>query len=145
MSSVCIDYTDDQIIYLGGDPNYWGSGAGAFKSTNGGATFSQLTGGLPTTRIVSEIIMHPTDPNTLVGSTNGGIYKTTDAGVTWTAKRSYRLQFCSMKSNTAANSLILYATTQTATPEFYRSTDFGDTWTLITAGLSNLHSTFTNG
>jgi hypothetical protein len=138
LASVCIDYTNDQIIYLGGgDPNYWGSGAGAFKSTNGGATFSQLTGGLPTTRIVSEIIMHPTDPNTLVASTNGGIYKTTNAGVTWTAKTSTSLQFCSMKSNTAANSLILYATTQTATPEFYRSTDFGDTWTLITAGLSN--------
>jgi hypothetical protein len=138
LASVCIDYTNDQIIYLGGgDPNYWGSGAGAFKSTNGGATFSQLTGGLPTTRIVSEIIMHPTDPNTLVASTNGGIYKTTNAGVTWTAKTSTSLQFCSMKSNTTANSLILYATTQTATPEFYRSTDFGDTWTLITAGLNN--------
>ncbi len=138
LASVCIDYTNDQIIYLGGgDPNYWNKGAGAFKSTNGGATFSQLSGGLPTNRIVSEIIMHPTDPNTLVAATNGGIYKTTDAGATWVAKTVTSLQFCDMKSNTTANSLILYATTQTATPEFYRSTDFGDTWTLITTGLSN--------
>ncbi|MBK8472460.1 MAG: PKD domain-containing protein [Sphingobacteriales bacterium] len=41
-----------------------------------------------------------------------------------------------MQRNTAANSHILYATTRTAAPEFYRSTDFGETWTLITSGIS---------
>ncbi len=31
-ASICIDHTDDQILYLGGgDPNYYGSGAGIYK------------------------------------------------------------------------------------------------------------------
>lgn len=136
-ASICIDYTNDQILYLGGgDPNYYNNGAGIYKSTNGGATFTQLTGGLPTNRIVDEIIMHPTDNNTLVAATNGGIYKSTNGGTTWTAKTSTSLQFCDMKRVANATSKTLFATTQTTTPEFYRSTDFGDTWTLISSGLS---------
>lgn len=137
-ASICIDHTDDQILYLGGgDPNYYGSGAGIWKSTNGGATFTQLSGGgLPTSRLVDEIIMHPTDHNTLVAATNGGIYKSTNGGTTWTAKTATSLQFCDMKRVANATSKTLFATTKTSTPEFYRSTDFGDTWTLISSGLS---------
>lgn len=137
-ASICIDYTDDQILYLGGgDPNYYGSGAGIWKSTNGGATFTQLSGGgLPTSRLVDEIIMHPTDHNTLVAATSGGIYKSTNGGTTWTAKTATNLQFTDMKRVANATSLTLFATTLTTTGAFYRSTDFGDTWTLITTGLS---------
>ena len=136
-ASICIDYTNDQVLYLGGgDPSYYGSGSGVYKSTNGGATFTQLTGGIPTGRIVIEIIMHPTDHNTLVAVTSGGVYKTTNAGASWTAKTGTGLQFCDMKRVANATSLTLFACTRTATPELYRSTDFGDTWTLITSGLS---------
>ena len=36
LASVCIDYTNDQIIYLGtGDHNYYYTGNGVMKSTNG--------------------------------------------------------------------------------------------------------------
>ncbi|MBP7390089.1 MAG: hypothetical protein KA841_06775, partial [Chitinophagales bacterium] len=41
LASVCIDHTNDQILYLGtGDHNYYYSGNGVYKSTNGGTTFS---------------------------------------------------------------------------------------------------------
>ncbi|MCX6185647.1 MAG: hypothetical protein NTU43_01455 [Bacteroidetes bacterium] len=44
LASVCIDYTNDQIIYLGtGDHNYYYTGNGVMKSTNGGQTFTQTT------------------------------------------------------------------------------------------------------
>ena len=40
-ASVCIDYTNDNILYLStGDPNYYGDDFGIWKSTDGGATFS---------------------------------------------------------------------------------------------------------
>lgn len=136
-ASICIDYTNDQIMYLGGgDPNYYGSGSGIYKSTNGGTTFTQLTGGLPTGRIVLEILMHPTDNNTIVAATSGGIYKSTNGGTTWAATTGTSLQFCDMKAVANANSMTLFACTATNTPELYRSTDFGSTWTLISSGLT---------
>jgi photosystem II stability/assembly factor-like uncharacterized protein len=40
-ASVCIDYTNDSIIYLGtGDPNYYGTSYGVYKTTNGGITWT---------------------------------------------------------------------------------------------------------
>ncbi|MEY4933786.1 MAG: hypothetical protein RIS64_145 [Bacteroidota bacterium] len=136
-ASICIDHTNDQILYLGGgDPNYYGSGSGIYKSTNGGTTFTPLAGGFPTDKIVVEIIMDATDPNLLVAATSGGIYKSTDAGSTWTAKTSTSLQFCDMKQGVAANSQILFASTTANSADLYRSTDFGTTWTQITSGIS---------
>ena len=136
LASVCIDHTNDQILYLGtGDHNYYYSGSGVYKSTNGGATFTLLNGGLPTNKLVVEIIMHPTDPATLVAATNGGIYKTINAGVTWTLQSASNLQFADMKSAASANSLILFASTTETSSELYRSTDFGSTWAAITSGI----------
>ncbi len=137
-ASICIDYTDDQTLYFGGgDANYYNNGSGIFKSINGGASFTQLTG-LPT-KLVIDIIMHPTDHNTLVAVTDGGIYKTTDAGAHWTAKTATNISFCDLKQATDPNSQTLFACTSDFTnlnSKFYRSTDFGDTWVLIAAGLS---------
>ena len=56
-ASVCIDHTNDQTIYLGGgDHNYYSSGSGVWKSTNGGTTFTQTT---LTGKIIVEMIMDP--------------------------------------------------------------------------------------
>src|SRR5690349_10213809 len=39
-ASVCVDHTNDQVIYLGsGDPNYYSNGYGIWKSTDEGATW----------------------------------------------------------------------------------------------------------
>jgi PKD repeat protein len=139
LASVCIDHTNDQIIYLGtGDHNYYYSGSGVWKSTDGGTTFTQL--GLAG-KLVVDMIMDPTNANTIVAITNTGVYKTTNAGVTWTLKTASR-PFDDLKAKANASTRTLYAaTTDTA---FFRSTDFGDTWTQISTGLT-LPSGVTNG
>ncbi|MGZ4077446.1 MAG: WD40/YVTN/BNR-like repeat-containing protein, partial [Bacteroidia bacterium] len=82
-ASICIDYTDDNILYLGtGDPNYYGGSFGIWKSTDGGTTWNQSTAGLGNLLPV-EILMDPSDHNTLVTATENGIYKSTDAGANW--------------------------------------------------------------
>jgi len=67
-------------------------GQGIYKSTDAGANFVKLTGGLPTTglhRIVLAIA--PSQPSTLlalfINSSGGllGLYRTTDDGATWAA------------------------------------------------------------
>lgn len=68
-----------------------GPNSGLFKSTDGGSTWTQLAGGLPTTadglgRI--GIGISPTDPNriyiTATAGEKSGIYRSDDAGATWT-------------------------------------------------------------
>ena len=85
-SDLAVNRTDPQIVYVAR------RSSGIYKSTNGGTSFTLLSGGLPTTgftRIVMSIA--PSAPATLYAafvssSTSGleGLYKTIDSGATWT-------------------------------------------------------------
>lgn len=138
LASICIDHTNDQTLYLGtGDHNYYYSGSGVWKSTNGGTTFSPsgLSG-----RLVIDMIMDPLDNNKIVAITDAGIYKTVNAGGAWSLKTASR-PFDDLKRKSSA-SRVLYAATKDSA--FFRSNDFGDTWSQITTGIV-LPSGITNG
>ena len=140
-ASVCIDFTNDQILYLGaGDHNYyytWGGATGVWKSTNGGQTFTQTT---LNNKIIVDMVMDPADHNSIVAVTNGGIYKTINAGSTWTLKSTSRA-YDDIKQKTPSSRTLYAATTDSA---FFRSSDFGDTWSQITSGII-LPAGITNG
>ncbi|WP_165836346.1 PKD domain-containing protein [Taibaiella soli] len=128
-SAVCVDYTNDQIIYLClGDANYYSNNYGIYKSTDGGITWNASNSGIGANMAV-EILMDPANHNNIVAATKGGIWKTTNAGASWTLKASG--QFRDMKA-APASSTKLYAATAT---QFFVSNDFGDTWTQITSGI----------
>ena len=129
-ASVCIDPLNDQVIYLGGgDHNYYSSGSGVWKSTNGGNTFTPTT---LTGKIVVELILDPLNNNILVAATNTGIYKSMDAGSTWTLKTT-AITFDDMKKKENATSRVLFASTRDA--QLYISNDFGETWSQLTTGI----------
>ena len=133
-ASICVDRTNDQVIYLGsGDANYYSNGSGIYKSTDGGATMVQTT---LNNRLVVEILQDPNNASTFVAATNGGIYKSTNNGTTWVATTSTSLQFCNLKQNAGIGSSILYACTLDNASRFFRSIDFGTTWTEITTGFT---------
>ncbi|MFL5764038.1 MAG: PKD domain-containing protein [Bacteroidia bacterium] len=130
-ASVCVDYTDDNILYLGtGDPNYYGGSFGIWKSTDGGVTWNQSTSGLGNLLPV-EILMDPSDHNTLVTATENGIFKSTDAGASWVNVKTGG-DFKDMQFQ-PGSSTVLYAVNSS---EFWRSIDFGSTWTQITSGVA---------
>ncbi len=130
-ASVCVDHTNDQVIYLStGDPNYYYATYGIYKTTNGGATWSPVTTNIGF-RMALEMILDPTNNNTVVAATNNGIWKTTNGGSSWTQTHTGG-SFRDMKLVPGSNKT-LYAVTAT---QFYRSIDFGDTWTQITTGLT---------
>ena len=130
-SSVCIDYTNDNIMYLStGDQNYYSDYYGIYKTTDGGNTWAPANVNIGT-RMAVEIIMDPQNHNTLVAATSSGIWKTTNAGASWTQTLSGGT-FKSMKQRPGSNN-VLYAATGT---NFYRSTNMGSTWTNITAGIT---------
>jgi hypothetical protein len=78
-----------------------------------------------------EILMDPNDHNTLIAATSSGIWKTTNAGGSWSQVLAGS-NFRDMKAN-PINQKTLFAATGTL---FYRSTDFGSTWTNITSGVT---------
>jgi photosystem II stability/assembly factor-like uncharacterized protein len=127
-SSVCIDYTDDSILYLStGDANYYGDGYGIYKSTDGGVTWSASNTGIGN-RMALEILISPNNHNTLLAATTDGIWKSTDAGQTWT---NTHIGGAFKDMVYKPNSLnTLYAVTDDT---FWKSTDDGNTWTQTTS------------
>ncbi|MBO9700376.1 MAG: hypothetical protein J7604_09225 [Sporocytophaga sp.] len=137
VASVCIDYTNPRTMYIGtGDPNYYGTSLGIYKSIDGGQTWTSSTSGLGTNLAV-EILMSPSDNNVLIAATNSGIYKSTNAGASWTVKKSGG-EFKDMIFKPGTGSTTIYAVTNN---EFWISTNMGDSWTQVslptTTGIIN--------
>jgi len=63
-----------------------GPGSSLWKSTDGGDSWTRLTRGLPTLMGKTGITISPADPNRLwaaIEATDGGVYRSDDAGATW--------------------------------------------------------------
>ncbi|GHF17995.1 hypothetical protein GCM10017044_10620 [Kordiimonas sediminis] len=91
---VTMDPSNPNIIWVGTGENNGGRhisfGDGVYRSDNGGKTWKNM--GLKESEHISDIIVHPTDSNTVWVSAQGplwskggqrGLYKTTDGGKTW--------------------------------------------------------------
>ena len=144
------DPTNPQVIYAvlwaarqgpwEYDNAYAGAGSGLYKSVDGGATWKQLTNGLPTPaqglgRI--GIAVAPSNGQRLYAMVQapaklGGVYRSDDAGETWTRtngeERVYGRgdDFAEVQVNPTNADEIYVANTST-----YRSTDGGHTFTAI--------------
>lgn len=129
-ASICIDHTNDNILYLGtGDANYYGTDFGVWKSIDGGINWLQSTTGMGN-RLAIEILMDPTNNNVLVAATDLGIYRSINAGANWSlVKTGGDFKDMQLKYGTTNT---LFAVTSS---EFWRSTDFGITWNQITSGV----------
>ncbi|MBK9320514.1 MAG: hypothetical protein IPM91_18075 [Bacteroidetes bacterium] len=131
-SSVCIDFTNDSILYLStGDPNYYSTGSGIYRSNDAGNNWFPANNNIGN-RMAVELVMDPLNHEIIVAATNDGIWKTVDGGLSWNVRKSGG-QFTEMAAKPAPGSRTLYAVTYS---EFYKSEDFGDTWSLISNGIA---------
>ena len=133
VSGIAVDPNNSSIIYIatGDDDDLDTYSLGVMKSTNGGVTWN--TTGLSfmdsSTRS-NDIFINPNDSNMLWVATNNGVYKTSDAGVTWTNKLSGNVKDLKIKPNDYST---LYAVKN---KKFFKSTDFGETFAQVTtAGM----------
>ena len=130
-------------------------GDGVYKSTDAGKTWTHI--GLDYTRHISDVIIHPTNPDIVfvaaqgaqyADSTERGIYRSMDGGTTWA-----RVLYIDQKTGASSlsmdmkNPLILYAAmwqhrrypwTMESGGEksgLYKSVDGGTTWNKMENGL----------
>ena len=125
--------TNSNIMYLAtGDGDHGDAqSVGVLKSTDGGTSWNTtgLNWSISQVKTISRLLIHPTNGNILIASTNDGIYRTINGGTTWARTLdSYYARDMEFKPSDANT---IYA----AGDSFYRSVDNGVTWTLITEGL----------
>jgi len=78
ISSIVLHPNDSSVMYIGGPGGVW-------KSADGGNTWQTRNAGLATLNIRA-LAMEPKNLETLYAGTNvSGLYRSTDAGSTWTA------------------------------------------------------------
>lgn len=130
--------SDPSTIYAGPcDRNGCNSGAGVYKSTNGGDSWSAANAGIEDSR-VAELAIHPSQPNIVYAATNKGLLKTVDGGTTWT-RLSWPGSTSALEASGVAldpaNPNVVYAAGSFFTPEVARSDDGGQTWFHIVTGF----------
>jgi hypothetical protein len=134
VSSIVIHPVNPDIIYIGSGDRDAGDALpmGVFKSTDGGATWTQSNLGMGNA-VVGAMSMDPNDVNTLIAATSLGIYKTTNGGANWSLKQAGN--FKDLHYHPESWTGIVYAIRITTPSKFYKSNDYGETWTQITSGI----------
>ncbi|MEM7588106.1 MAG: YCF48-related protein, partial [Acidobacteriota bacterium] len=113
---------------------YAGTGAGAFRSIDSGATWSPARNGLPPDTTVRHLAIDPQTPNTLYASTGeAGLFKSLDGGSQW-------VSLAASLSVSSVNEVVIDPMTPTtlyavASRSLHKSLDGGDSWTPVNDGL----------
>jgi len=135
---LAMDSVDSQTLYLGlGDP-FDGTGLGIVKSTDGGATWGAPQS-LGASRTIQSVLVSPNNRNLVLVATNTGLYRSADAGQTYTQVASINAAWkCWDLAWAGGSNYVLTAETDLANAngntagKVYRSTDEGATWTAAT-------------
>ncbi|HXT70512.1 MAG TPA: hypothetical protein VN700_12185 [Vicinamibacterales bacterium] len=155
--------TNPDIVYVAAQGHLWGYNheRGVYKTTDGGKTWKKLAGGLPQDDKTGagDLIMDPANPNVLYasmwerirkpyvfesGGPNGGLYKSTNGGDTWTklggglpAGSVGKIGLTVYRRNGKILTAIVESPrgtdAKTPGPGIYRSEDAGATWTFMNA------------
>ena len=114
-------------------------GMGIFKSTDGGATWTQsLNWTYQQNRCVWEIVINPLRPSTVFAATSDGVYKSTDAGGNWT--QVLNVPMCMDLALLSSDTTVIMCGAgdmNSANKGLYRSTTGGNTWSLAGNGFPN--------
>jgi photosystem II stability/assembly factor-like uncharacterized protein len=129
VSAIALSPTDHNTIYIGtGDDDARRTySRGVYKSVDGGITWQGIGPNFASeTEVISEIIIHPANPDIIFVASSDGLYKTIDGGTTWQNKLQINAKEMRMHPT---NPDIIYTVSGSS---FYKSIDGGENFTQIT-------------
>ncbi len=133
--NIQLDPRDPRLLYVSGATR-----AGSpldlvspriFRSADGGQTWERRNTGLGNGPVI-DLVPDPSDPSTLYASTYEALYRSTDAGISWTLLPSLQRNFTALAATPSSPPALYSAQPGTGV---LRSTDRGETWTLIRRDL----------
>mgnify|MGYP003321134842 FL=1 len=134
VSAILIDPTNPLVMYIGTGDRDAGDTylLGVMKSTDGGLTWNPtgLSFNLTQSARIVGMAMHKDSTHHLVAATRNGIVRSLNGGATWTTEAGGT--FGCLVQVPGTNKL--FAGTS-SNGRIWMSTDFGDTWTMVTSGL----------
>lgn len=128
------EFTPSQSLgtYLGG---------GLLKSTDSGDSWIRVDTNLPSNAVLSRVLPHPANPNLVVvgvyvsqdvagnGSVVGGLFRSTDGGVTFTRTLQHTVSDLALDPNSSNRLYLATGGCGSCGPSgVYGSTDFGQSW-----------------
>jgi photosystem II stability/assembly factor-like uncharacterized protein len=155
--AIAIDPNDPNILYAGAGESmrYFNlntyNGRGLYKSTDAGTSWTHITNGFGTYTFFSALKVDPTNSDYIYaalgsgywlgGPSNEGLWRSTDAGITWTRTLNVNDAFDVFPHPTEPGRV--YAATgggatSGSAPGFYISTNHGATWTASNTGMPTL-------
>jgi photosystem II stability/assembly factor-like uncharacterized protein len=164
VSVLAMAESNHDIIYAGTGESMFNvdviNGDGIFKSTDRGQTWTQLasTANNPQFNNIARLVVDPQNPDIVVAATTAGryrinysntsnIFKTTDGGVTWNEVFNEteigafgRVKKVLQIVATPGNFNVLFAGVDEK--GILKSTDAGDTWSLINNGITSTNGRF---
>ncbi|MHB1389821.1 MAG: WD40/YVTN/BNR-like repeat-containing protein [Thermoleophilia bacterium] len=146
------NFATDHTLFAG--ENSVGTAGGVFKSTDGGASWSAVNSGLPASKYVWSLALSPnfaTDHTLFAGTGNpggtgggtpfGSVFKSTDAGASWSAVNSglpvADVEALAVSPNFATDHTLFAGTHGYRDASgVYESTDAGLSWRAVNTGLT---------
>jgi photosystem II stability/assembly factor-like uncharacterized protein len=129
---VAVSASNPSIVYAGG---YSGTSSPydprLFKSTDGGATFSEVVSSAWSgDYYMNSLAIHPTNSDIVLACSQYAIFRTTNGGTSWVEEASY---YRALGTNfSLVNPNVVFAG---GTSTVYRSLDAGASWTSTAPGL----------
>ena len=135
-SDLAINPLNTNIMYLAtGDIDASDNASvGIYKSTDGGLTWA-TTGLLWTAsqgRTIGRLLINSKNPNVLLAATSAGIFRTNNAGTTWTVVKAGSYKDLEYKTTSGGDTTNVFAVTGST---FVRSINGGTTFTTLATGL----------
>jgi photosystem II stability/assembly factor-like uncharacterized protein len=128
IGAIAFDPTNSARVYAGsGEGNfYFNLGAGIYKSTDGGATWSVLTAAPFVGVGFYDLVVDPKAPKVLYAATTNGFYKSADRGGSWSLKRAGRCWDASVHPQGGSVELLA-----TFVDGLFRSTNGGNSFSSV--------------
>ena len=130
-------------LHLNGRKRHTHYGLGVYKTIDGGLNWAptgltyNLTNG--DASLIRKVLINPSNTNDLLACGVSGMYKSTNAGSTWT--KNLDSLFWDMHQDPINPNIVYASTGWVATANIgnagvYKSTDFGNTWTMLNTGMT---------